>query len=313
MKVLASFTNKHKSEEKFHNACLVEIDSQTGKTLPIDIKHYKLNHPLAGIASLVHWEDTIIFFTDGCMVGQLDVNYRLKNVWAIPIEQAHTAVCLDNDIYIAGTAKDSVIRSGFLQDHHSVFWKHGLGEKDTIHLNSIAYHKGEFYISAFGARTDFWHSAQSGYIQNITTGERVVEDLKQPHTLVSEGGYLYYCNSATSDIRKVGSDENLHIEGNGYVRGMAFGKNILAVATSRGRKRSKSTGKEIVTNFTDPGKPVGQCAVHFYTRADCLNDYQHLRTVPLGTYGAEIFDVLLVDGSEQPRNVWNLFKSFFKK
>ena len=314
MRVLVSFTNKHKSEEKFYDACLVEVDSDGGVPKPIDIKHYSLKHPLAGIASLVRWRDSIIFFTDGCMVGQLDRDYHLQNVWAIPIEQAHTAVSVNDELYIAASLKDCVIRSKPLEDRHSVFWKHGLGQKDTIHLNSIAHHQGDFYISAFGPRTDFWHSAHNGYIQNITTGNKVITGLKQPHTLVSYEDDLYYCNSATSDVRKLGGDENLHIEGNGYVRGMAFDKKTLAVATSRGRKRSKSTGKNLVTNFTDPGNPTGECAIHFYQRADRLDDYQHLKTVSLSKYGAEIFDVLSVDDSQTRKpGMWNLFKGFFQK
>jgi len=264
-----------------------------GRVKPISTEHYKFKHPASGIASLVRYKDSLIFFTDNCMVGQLNKQYQVERVWTIPIRHSHSVVCVDDKFYIASTSRDCVVESVPFEDKHKIFWKDNPGRQDTIHLNSIAHRNGEFFITAFGPRKEFWHSADAGYVKNITTGEMVVTGLKQPHTVTNVKDELYYCNSATSEVRKVGSDYSLVVDPNSYVRGMAFTDTMLAVATSKGRKKSKSTGKDLVTNFTDPGNPTGHCAVHFYKRAEKLCDYKKVRWVNLDDYGSEIFDVVV--------------------
>jgi uncharacterized protein DUF4915 len=311
MRVLVSLTNKFGKSKIQPDICLLEIDSYDGKIKPIPTNHYALKNPLAGIAGLVRYQDGIIFFTDGCKIGRLDNQYQVTDVGAIPIEQAHTAVWVDDKLYIAATHQDCVIESAPFQDKHQVFWEDNGGRKDTIHLNSIAYHNGAFYVTAFGPRKDFWHSAEAGYVKNITTGEIAVSGLKQPHTLCSvmDGTYpggLYFCNSSSGEVCLMGSEDRLLVDSRSYIRGMSFSDDILAVTTSKGRSKSKSTGKELVTNFTDPGQPIGHCAISFYQRASRLNDYKKIRTVLLDSYGSEIFDVLSVDGFVKKSTLWEI-------
>ena len=298
MKVLVSLTNKHGKSRLHPDVNLVEINSETGNIKPIHLKHWMLPEPMIGIAPLVFWRDTVVFFTDGCAVGQLGPDYKLQKVWYIPVEQAHTTVCVDDKLYIAANVRDCVIESEPLNERHLVYWKDNPGRQDTIHLNSIAHHQGEFYISAFGPRQEnFWHSSREGYIQNITTGEKVVTGLRQPHSLLSYENELYYCSSSTSEVCRLGDPEDrLLVDERSYVRGLAMTPEMLVVGTSKGRKKSKSTGKDLVTNFTDPGLPVGHCAVHFYQRGPRLVDSKLLKSVVLDDYGSELFDILPVDG-----------------
>jgi len=312
MRVLVSLTNKHGQSKKCPDANLLEIDSKTESITPIRLEHWLLPTPLAGVAPLVFWRDTVVFFTDGCAVGQLDQNYQLKRAWYIPVEQAHTTVCVNDKLYIAANVRDCVIESEPFDERHTVFWKDNPGRKDTIHLNSIAHHQGDFYISAFGPRKDFWHSSREGYIQNITTGDKVVTGLQQPHSLLSHGDELYYCVSAASEVRRLGDpDDCLVVDERSYVRGLAITDEMLVVGTSKGRKKSKSTGQDLLTNFTDPGLPTGHCALHFYRRGIHLQDAQLEKTVLLDDYGPEIFDILPVDGWAAEKKSFSI-KQFFK-
>jgi len=296
MKVIVSLTNKHGKSKKYPDICLLEVSSGFwrgwgSKIKPIPTEHCRLNVPLSGIASLVAYKDGLIFFTDNYKVGWLNKQYQVEEVWTIPIKHPHSVVCIDDVLYIASTSRDCVIKSVPFKDRHEVFWKDNTGRQDTIHLNSVAHRDGEFFVTAFGPRKEFWHSAESGYVKNITTGEMVETDLKQPHTIINVKGELYFCNSATSEVCKVGDSDRLVVDPHSYVRGMAFTDKMLAVATSKGRKKSKSTGKDLITNFTDPGNPTGQCALHFFERAYKLSDYKLIRSVNLDDYGSEIFDV----------------------
>lgn len=308
MRVLVSLTNKHGRSERCPDINLLEVDFSDGSIKPIPLEHPRLSKPLVGVAPLVFWRDTIVFFTDGCAVGQLDRNYKLLKVWYIPVEQAHTTVCVDDKLYIAANVRDCVIESEPDKEKHTVFWKDNPGRVDTLHVNSIAHHRGDFYISAFGPRKDLWHTSDNGYIQNITTGEKVVIGLKQPHSLLSDSGKLYYCVSSRGEIQCVGSAERLKVSEHSYLRGLAMTPEHIVAGTSKGRKKSKSTGQDLVTNFTDPGKPVGHCAVHLYARKQYLDDCELLETIILDDYGSEIFDVLPLDGWLPPKK-----KSWFQK
>lgn len=301
MRVLVSLTNKHGKSKVHPDINLVEVDFSDGSIKPIPVEHPLLPKPLVGIAPLVFWRDSIVFFTDGCAVGQLDRNYKLKKVWYIPVEQAHTTVNVDDKLYIAANVRDCVIESQPDKEQHTVFWKDNPGRVDTLHVNSIAHYQGDFYISAFGPRKDLWHTSEGGYIQNITTGEKVVTGLKQPHSLLVYGNQLYYCVSSCGEIRRLGGDDCLRVADRSYLRGLAMNDSYIVAGTSKGRKKSKSTGKDLVTNFTDPGKPVGNCAVHLYSRSFPLDTCERLKTVYLDDYATEIFDILPLDGWLPPK------------
>lgn len=311
MKVLVSLTNKFGNSKKDPNICLLEIDSENKKIAPILTEHENLPKQLTGIAALTYFQNQVIFFTDRCQVGILDKNYQVTKTWGIPIEYAHSAIEYDNKLYIAASSVDGVIQSDPNRNIHVSYWQANNDRKDTLHINSIARDQNNFYITGFGKRGDFWHTAQNGFIKNITTGETLIDGLKQPHTLIcylnKPYSYLYYCNSATSEVKCITtnqknpqlSNNSLLIDSDSYVRGMCFSPDhkTLAVATSKGRKKSKSTGKDLITNFTDKGESTGHCAIHFYkSNIDYPNlfDYKHFETIILDDWGIEIYDVLNV-------------------
>lgn len=313
MKVLVSLTNKFGKSKLFPEICLLEVDSCTGNIKPIEISHPRIPSPLTGVGGLTFYQDSILFFADGCMVGQLNKDYKVINAWPVPIEQAHSIIYVDGKLYTAATNNDCIIESTPFKDRHTTYWEDNPNRKDTIHVNSVAHCCNSFYVTAFGPRKDFWHSAESGYIKNITTGEIIEQNLKQPHTLCNVNNELYYCNSATSEVCKYRSTKRLKVDSYSYVRGLAFTKKYLAVATSKGRTKSKSTGKDLVSNFTDPGNPCGHCAIHFYRRAATLDEYKHITTINLDDYGSEIFDLLPLDNFLKEPNLLRKSFNWFKE
>jgi hypothetical protein len=317
MKVLVSLTNKLGKSKLFPNICLLEIDSCNGAVKPVKLEHPNypdLANHLSGCTGLAFHQNTILVATFGCLYVQLNNKYQVIRVWRVPVEQAHSIISVDGKIYTASTVNDSVVESIPFQDSHNIFWAKDISNRrtDTIHVNSVAHCKGTFYISAFGPKDDLWNTARLGFIKKVPTGEVIIDSLTHPHTLTSFDGELYYCNSSTSEVCKVGSSEKLVVDPSSYARGMAFTDKVFAVATSRGRTKSKSTGKVLVNNLTHSGEPTGHCAVHFYERAPTLSKYRLIKKVNLNDYGSEIFDLLPLDGFLKKPGFLSGFKGWLK-
>lgn len=248
-----------------------------------------------GISGLAHYRNGIIGALQSRPVRLLyfSLRYEVKDVWTLNlVSNAHSIAVLDDEIYVASTGNDSVVR--FDPDKgEELIWAANNNRKDTIHLNSLVWHEDDLYISAFGEKTgDLWSSADKGYVLNLTTGQSVLTSLYHPHSIYSTHEGIYCCDSSRMAIAR--EDGQRLVIGRGYTRGLAVSPERLYCGVSKGRTTSKSTG--IMNNPADPGIKAGQCAVLIYERRNHdLEGSELIGEVNLERYGDEIYDILICD------------------
>lgn len=236
-----------------------------------------------------------------------DTSGRIFDAWAVVCPDPHAFTVLDNRAFLTATGYNKIlwmdlnksIKPPYVEDpnnpqapHSGIYHEEYPLNEDRIHMNSICWHRGAFYISAFGEKTgDTWSTAQSGYIKRLSDGARIAEVI-HPHSLVSNGGELYFCESSRSAVRSK-SGEFLALPMPGYTRGLAFHKQQMVVGTSLGRKKSKSTG--LINNPSDPGLLAGTCSVFVYQVYDKLDNAALLQRIDLSPWACEIFDILILE------------------
>jgi hypothetical protein len=195
-------------------------------------------------------------------------------------------------VYVVSTGTDEVLALEMDGDQvasQRVFWRPdpSLVRNDHHHLNAIAVHDGALLVSGFGRKPsdgDRWSAARQGFIYNITRECDLVRGIYQPHSVISMGGELGYCESPHRAARLPGGRSTVDLPG--YSRGLcAFGDRLF-VATSQGRTRSKSTGE--INNPSATGIPSGTTGV-FRLNPD---DLSVEAGVDLGLNAPEIYDLL---------------------
>lgn len=248
-----------------------------------------------GISGLAFYRNGIIGALQSRPVRLLYFNlqYEVKDVWTLNlVRNVHSIAVLDGEIYVASTGNDSVVR--FDPDTgEELIWAANKNRKDTIHLNSLVWHEGDLYISAFGEKKgDLWSTADKGFVLNLTTGQKVLTSLYHPHSTYSTNEGIYCCDSSRMAIARE-DGQRLVIE-RGYTRGLVVSLARLYCGVSKGRITSKSTG--IMNNPADPGIKAGQCAVLIYERKNHdLRGSKLIGVANLERYGNEIYDILLCD------------------
>lgn len=115
------------------------------------------------------------------------------------------------------------------------------GERDSAHLNSICFHGGRLLASRFGQfdthRGYKGATAGAGEVFDVETGEVLLAGLSQPHSLASQDGALWLCDSeARRIVAWQGPHQPLRVQQlDGYARGLAFGRDRIYVGLSRSR------------------------------------------------------------------------------
>lgn len=210
---------------------------------------------------------------------------------------AHSMILDGGDLLVVSTATNAVVRlclEGAQLVGEREEWRPAAAEsdRDSHHLNAIAYWGDRVVVSAFGARAGAqWSSARDGYVLDIRTGERIAGGIGQPHSVADlGGGGLAFCESASRRVRLASGDA---VELQGYTRGLCRAGAGIFAATSRGRLVSRSTRQ--LTNRGETGALAGTCALYELTwpgpspvvRAD------------LDAVGWEVYDLLPVNGTER--------------
>jgi hypothetical protein len=172
----------------------------------------------------------------------------------------------------------------------AAFWRPELEAPrvDIHHLNSVVGWRDDLLVSGFGKKAGpRWNSAQDGFIFNICTGVRVASGIYHPHSMATLGETVVYCESSNMAVRAVRTNRIQYLPG--YTRGLCVADDKLFVATSKGRKVSKSTG--LINNPEETGVPAGRCTISRLSR-----DTFHIEeTIDLSSYGNEIYDLLPID------------------
>lgn len=117
-------------------------------------------------------------------------------------------------------------------------------KKDSWHINCLAVWNGRLIFSAFGEFDSELgyrgNSSETGFVQEVQTGERIVCGLSQPHSLTPFGDRLLLANSAKCEIWDVSSTGKIKNKTslNGYTRGLSVDDNLLHVGLSQSRNIS---------------------------------------------------------------------------
>ncbi|MGH8161223.1 MAG: DUF4915 domain-containing protein, partial [Gammaproteobacteria bacterium] len=115
------------------------------------------------------------------------------------------------------------------------------GESDSWHVNCLAQWNGRIVFSAFSDRPG--HKAykepplDGGFVQDLETGDRLLTNLFQPHSLVASGKRLLLANSGAFELHEYDSKGKLirKLLLDGYTRGIATHGKRVYVGLSKTR------------------------------------------------------------------------------
>jgi hypothetical protein len=229
---------------------------------------------------------------DRCRLSLVN-HYRCRS--AVDV---HSLWVSGETLYAASSGTDEVLALRMRGPHvqeEAVFWRPDpRGTRiDTYHVNGLCEWGGDLLVSGHGRKTGArWSSADSGFIFNISRGERVASNIYHPHSPADLGHTLAYCESSRMMVRFLEDGRCLRLPG--YTRGLCRVGNELFVGTSVGRQVSRSTG--LINNPTEEGVPQGQCSIVRLS----AEDLTATQTIDLGAYATEIYDLLAVEGT----NAW---------
>jgi len=164
---------------------------------------------------------------------------------------------------------------------------------DMNHLNGLCDSPNGLIVSAFGLRTDpSWASATNGFILDVKRRERIRTGLQHPHSPFVLGQSIVFCQARTTSVETVNGDRRQVLPG--YTRGICKWEDDLFVATSVGRKTSRSTGL-VIENPGVAGVVAGGCTINRLRAADfgLISTYQ----APLAI--GEIYDLMTVGNVER--------------
>ena len=194
----------------------------------------------------------------------------------------HSILSHENEIYLSVTNQDRIVKITDNGEQKEVWTKGTLN--DSIHLNSLCIHKGELCASAFGRKSNqLWSSAQSGYVFNVKTNEKILENVWHPHSTFDFQEQIYCCDSSNQRI----INENGIVQSDlpGYTRGLYIDEDVIVCGNSQGRQVSHSTGVKI-TNQSGQGVKAGTCCLTVLFKKN-----QKTIHLDLTTMATEVFDI----------------------
>jgi hypothetical protein len=150
----------------------------------------------------------------------------------------HDLLCVDGRVFVACTELNAVLEldADFREIRRWTF----AGEPDSIHLNCLCLYKGRLLASVFGNFTTHrgykGNTAGRGEVRDVITGQTLIADLSQPHTLQVDGDELILCNSESGELLfYLDAVCTRRIMVGGYVRGLAVGTHHYYVGISLSR------------------------------------------------------------------------------
>lgn len=161
-----------------------------------------------------------------------------------PIYDIHDVLIEAPALYAVGTTANEVLQLD-MNAVHQRSWSFP-GEDDARHINCLALWNQRIVFCAFG---DFTHhrqykgnTSQAGFVQDLHSGERLIEGLSQPHSLVPFGDNLLLANSESRELHEY--DRNAQLLRSktldGYTRGICVQGDTLYIGLSRSRNIDNS-------------------------------------------------------------------------
>jgi hypothetical protein len=223
---------------------------------------------------------------------------RLLDRYVFRAENVHSLCVSGEVLHVVSTGTDEVIElrmRGSEVISETVYWRpDSEGQRaDIHHLNAICAWRGDLLVSGFGKKPgQDWGLTRDGFIANVTRGEMIASGIYHPHSLLTIGDEITYCESGKRAVRIIGRDQTKRLPG--YTRGLCLAGQKIFIGTSVGRQVSKSTGT-LYNPQHSSGAPAGQCTVCRLS-ADSLEIEE---IIDLGAYGYEVYDLLPVEGTSR--------------
>ncbi|WP_067486532.1 DUF4915 domain-containing protein [Dickeya sp. CSL RW240] len=189
---------------------------------------------------------TGIFFTNGVLLRAIQpASLAFCGQQAIEVDKSivfddvHDVMAIHQHYYLVGTTNNEVIK--FSPDGTELQRWVFPGENDAMHLNCLGTWGERIVFSAFG---DFHHTREykgqsvgAGFVQDLYTGERLIEGLSQPHSLLQMGDNLLVASSEDREIREYSPSGELvrSYRFDGYPRGIGILNGVIYVGLSRSR------------------------------------------------------------------------------
>lgn len=262
-----------------------------------DEKLNELTKDVFGVVGItkIHNKFLIAYQSDPAIFIFLNQNFSYKSHYiSKKIIDTHSISYHQGEILVSSTGNDSIYRLHLNEDfeikYEEKIWT--LNEKadrklnnDLFHVNSICHFNNNKFISCFGHTPSVKNTKGIlfGKIINIDNNEIINKNLIQPHTLTRVDNDLFYCESGTGLIHSM---SGIKIKVGGYLRGLTYDDKFLYVGCSGQRIKSKST-KKVNTNSKE-GEEDSKIVV-----LD-RNDFKKIKTIELGTYGNEIYDLIFL-------------------
>ena len=124
-------------------------------------------------------------------------------------------------------------------------WRASESDVDTQHVNSVEVFRGRVVATAFGDKPEGgWRTARGGYIVDCASGDVLVSNIAQPHSLIAADNALWWCESATSTVWRYTPEAGAEpqVELRGYLRGLRVTPRQIIVGASARRQRSRHLG-----------------------------------------------------------------------
>jgi hypothetical protein len=275
--------------------CLLRLDVETQRVQWIDVGAEELLVSGVGICT----DDRYVYHASVAQAGFVTLltvldrdTLKVLHVQRLPeVRDVHSLALMDDELFVAATETDEIVAYR-LHDMEAVerrmVWTPTGARQDTHHVNSLAVVNGELLCSAFGLKEgDSWVTAPNGYIYNVTRDERVLEGLRQPHSVVWHDDQLFVCNSQEGSVNTADGAVAYLV---GYSRGLTFGPDgTMYAGTSLSRRPSQPTGDAVFLNPTGQGQLHGQCAV-----IEIPPSGGHRLEMGMSGHGSEIYDLVLL-------------------
>lgn len=154
-------------------------------------------------------------------------------------DDVHSVLWANGHCYLAATAGNEIIQLTDIGEEVQR-WTFS-GEKDSWHINCLAFWRGRVIFSAFG---DFGEhrgykgkTIKAGFVQDLLSGERLIHGLSQPHSLLAVDDRLFLANSELMELIEFSADGKIlrSKQLDGYTRGLVVSGSIVYVGLSRSR------------------------------------------------------------------------------
>ncbi len=215
----------------------------------------------------------------------LDKSFSLVEIHSLePLKGVHSIRHENNSLYMVATKQDKIVKYNLVKPaaFETIFDLNTL--KDTHHLNSICHHQGKWLASGFGNHNkEFWMHAENGYVFDVFNQNKILTNLKQPHSLFSWNNQIYVCDSSRQRV----IDEDLNVvyqSKTGYIRGLWLDESITLIGHSKGRVNSHSKGT-FIGNIANKGILSGECGVMV------IQNGNH-SFIDLSKHANEIYDII---------------------